>query len=442
MSLKNRQDFVNEHFVGRTERDLTAGPGNNGSFANVDIINQSQNNANITQLASGLDNTFSLADVVPKINLDEGWNIFGYTLPYSFDATMMMFSIFIPDAFNIPELANHLLDNGGIENNIISLTEIIVNSSDENTSGTLANFLSSSHYNVYQQIKNKTIFNIMDDNLFIVKNNAGFILWPEFNYNSIGNLEPGEGYQIKMKNSFNDAQFFALKANNQNINSENDYLTIQNENEFTLNSGWNIFSYNRLGNLDQDQSVEAIFNVIGRSNFSPQLNHVESALPGSITISTNSNTVIGSETSFLSDYNPGDFINFDIEGEKITYVIVQSVVSDTHINTLGTYVGLTGTTPFYYKSQYRGIGILSGSFTSSITNSIEIVKDNGGSIYWPEFAFNGIGDFIPGQGYQIKMFQAETIVFPSDKLKDDASLIEEIESGLTSNDFVKNELQL
>ena len=70
------------------------------------------------------------------------------------------------------------------------------------------------------------------------------------------------------------------------------------------------------------------------------------------------------------------------------------------------------------------------------------MKDNGGSIYWPEFAFNGIGDFIPGQGYQIKMFQAETIVFPSDKLKDDASLIEEIESGLTSNDFVKNELQL
>ena len=130
MSLKNQQNFINEDFVGRTTRDFTAGPGNNEAFASPDIVNQSQNGTNITQLASGLGNTFSLADVVPKLNLNEGWNIFGYTLPYSFDATMMLFSIFVPDAFNIPELANHLLDNDGIENNIISLTEIIVNSSD------------------------------------------------------------------------------------------------------------------------------------------------------------------------------------------------------------------------------------------------------------------------------------------------------------------------
>jgi len=39
---------------------------------------------------------------------------------------------------------------------------------------------------------------------------------------------------------------------------------------------------------------------------------------------------------------------------------------------------------------------------SSIELSIEIVKDNDASVYWPEFGFNGIGDFIPGQGYQIK----------------------------------------
>ena len=39
---------------------------------------------------------------------------------------------------------------------------------------------------------------------------------------------------------------------------------------------------------------------------------------------------------------------------------------------------------------------------SSIEQSILIVKDNDASVYWPEFGFNGIGDFIPGQGYQIK----------------------------------------
>ena len=37
---------------------------------------------------------------------------------------------------------------------------------------------------------------------------------------------------------------------------------------------------------------------------------------------------------------------------------------------------------------------------------IAIVKDNNGSVYMPEFSFNGIGDFTPGFGYQIKLTEA------------------------------------
>ena len=40
---------------------------------------------------------------------------------------------------------------------------------------------------------------------------------------------------------------------------------------------------------------------------------------------------------------------------------------------------------------------------SPITDSIQIVKNNDGVVYWPSFGFNGIGDLIPGQGYQVKM---------------------------------------
>ena len=43
---------------------------------------------------------------------------------------------------------------------------------------------------------------------------------------------------------------------------------------------------------------------------------------------------------------------------------------------------------------------------SSIEVSIAIVKDNNANVYWPEFGFNGIGNFIPGQGYQIKTYDA------------------------------------
>jgi len=40
---------------------------------------------------------------------------------------------------------------------------------------------------------------------------------------------------------------------------------------------------------------------------------------------------------------------------------------------------------------------------NDITSEIQIVKNNDAAVYWPEFGFNGIGDLIPGQGYQIKV---------------------------------------
>ena len=38
-----------------------------------------------------------------------------------------------------------------------------------------------------------------------------------------------------------------------------------------------------------------------------------------------------------------------------------------------------------------------------IEDVIVLVKNNAAEVYWVEFGFNGIGDFIPGQGYQIKV---------------------------------------
>ena len=43
---------------------------------------------------------------------------------------------------------------------------------------------------------------------------------------------------------------------------------------------------------------------------------------------------------------------------------------------------------------------------SNHTESIIITKDNNGNVYMPEFGFNGIGDFTPGFGYQIKVTDA------------------------------------
>ena len=43
---------------------------------------------------------------------------------------------------------------------------------------------------------------------------------------------------------------------------------------------------------------------------------------------------------------------------------------------------------------------------SNHTENIIITKDNNGNVYMPEFDFNGIGDFTPGFGYQIKLTEA------------------------------------
>ncbi len=48
-----------------------------------------------------------------------------------------------------------------------------------------------------------------------------------------------------------------------------------------------------------------------------------------------------------------------------------------------------------------------------IVDAVQIVKNNAANVYWPEYGFNGIGDFIPGQGYQIRMYnEVSDYTFP------------------------------
>ena len=44
---------------------------------------------------------------------------------------------------------------------------------------------------------------------------------------------------------------------------------------------------------------------------------------------------------------------------------------------------------------------------ATYSEDVILLKDNNGAIYMPNFGFNGIGDFIPGFGYQVKL--SETI---------------------------------
>ena len=52
-----------------------------------------------------------------------------------------------------------------------------------------------------------------------------------------------------------------------------------------------------------------------------------------------------------------------------------------------------------------------GSIMGPYDDKIYLIKDNNGDPYWPEYGFNGIGDFTPGAGYQVKASEPFSISF-------------------------------
>jgi hypothetical protein len=51
----------------------------------------------------------------------------------------------------------------------------------------------------------------------------------------------------------------------------------------------------------------------------------------------------------------------------------------------------------------------------SSNDNLVIVKDYNGNPYLPEWDFNGIGNMYPGQGYQLKIYEADTLVYLSNE---------------------------
>jgi hypothetical protein len=129
---------------------------------------------------------------------------------------------------------------------------------------------------------------ILED-VIIVKNNEGSAYLVEWNFNGIGDMEVGQGYQAKMTNSVD-------------LIVEGTYMSPE-ENPITLTEGWNMFGYLRT----EPSDVMAVFE--------------------------------------------------DLAAEVV------------------------------------------------------IVKNGEGAAYLPEWNFNGIGDLMPGQGYQVKMLSTQVLTY-------------------------------
>lgn len=77
------------------------------------------------------------------------------------------------------------------------------------------------------------------------------------------------------------------------------------------------------------------------------------------------------------------------------------------------------TTPITIPSGWSIIGYLRQSpanivgLMSPILSELVIVKDGVGSVYWPVWGVNGIGNMDPGEGYQIRVNNQVTLTYPA-----------------------------
>jgi len=173
--------------------------------------------------------------------------------------------------------------------------------------------------------------------------------------------------------------------------------------EFGFHSGWN-------------------FNQ-GEGEYIPDISTNESLaiLQGPFYTITEPNFILGCIDELYIEYNSDAGIN---DGTcQILYSVAYAEVTQETINlnntieeattslsslqqaldTWNTTIDLSAGWNMFGYGCPTSIDVADG--LSNHTESIIITKDNAGNVYMPEFGFNGIGDFTPGYGYQIKVSQ-------------------------------------
>ena len=155
-----------------------------------------------------------------------------------------------------------------------------------------------------------------------------------------------------------------------------------------LNNGWNLIS----SYLNPNQSIEEVFSSI-----------VEN-----ITIVKNNDGI-----AYLPEWNFNGIGMFNsLEGYFVKTTL------NTALNIDGTFV-IPEDNPIYLSNGWSAISYLRTEEVSAELvfseivddNNLVIVKNHLGQAYLPDWNFNGIGNLIPGQGYQIKVNQSDELIY-------------------------------
>ena len=177
-------------------------------------------------------------------------------------------------------------------------------------------------------------------------------------------------------------------------------------NEFGFQSAWNF-------NQGEGEYVSDI-----------SINENLAILQGPVYLMTESNFILGCTDELFIEFNSEAGINdgscqitwqeqsyidmFDSLQVELNEINNSSIIAlsslQQALDTWNTTIDLSAGWNMFGYGCPTSIDLAEGLYNH--TESVVIVKDNNGSVYMPEFGFNGIGDFTPGFGYQIKLTEA------------------------------------
>ncbi len=115
-------------------------------------------------------------------------------------------------------------------------------------------------------------------------------------------------------------------------------------------------------------------------------------------------------------YNPAQNINqignLNIAHGYMVYVTAPATlqITGTEVNPTETEINLV--TGWNLISYLRNSSMPIGTALAGINNSIILVKNNAGQIYFPAYYLNTIGNMLPGQGYWIYMNSNAVLTYP------------------------------
>jgi len=237
---------------------------------------------------------------------------------------------------------------------------------------------------------------------------GGFIMWEEITNSltawgadfSNDGFQTGEEFKWKIWDASESMEYSAMAVYNTS--------GFPNEGLFQPNGISGLQALNV--SLSETQSIDIFegWNIFSTyiEPTNSMMSDIMSAILQNVTIVKNS---IGQVYWPLYSINSIGVLNVE-EGYQI------KVTTNSILEIEGTAVQpenypITMNTGWQIISYLRQSAASIATMMSDVVNNLEIVKNELGFVYWPQYGVNGIGNMVPGEGYLLKMFNADTLLY-------------------------------